>query len=193
MPERICAEIRIGGQISRSLKMKERDETVLNCLISMINGAEVSHDWDEAVAQIPVNEQDEGDAELLQYLDESGCLRFRCTRTENGEFEALEEFLVAHDIPYDRWHERYADLDSESVSFRPGMNAPTLLFVDARGDEIIDGETVREAIEKLDSFIKNYGTADRAQDWEALTDAQRLLHDACPEIPEKLEKFEIVP
>jgi hypothetical protein len=188
MADRICAEIRIGGQISRTAKMKDTDETVLNCLISMINGAEVSHEYGDAVAQIPVNEEDDDDSQLLQYLDEEGhFLRFRDEQAHNGEFEALEEFLVAHDIPYERWHDHYCEWDAENVYFRPGMNAPVVTYADSRGQEIVCGQTVRSALDLLKQYV-----ADR-DDEDLVDEALHVLEAACPKKAPPMEVFEITP
>jgi hypothetical protein len=185
MGDRFPAEIRIGGKISRTKRCEhDPDETILDCLIGMINGAGVSREYGGATAEIPVNEQDEGDAELLQYSDDEGCLRFRDDQARNGEFEELEEFLVVHDIPYDRWGDHYCEYDAENAYFRPGMKVPLITYADARGDEIVCGDTVRKALAMLESVVSGGGSN--------IHEAIRCLKDACPAEPDALEKFEIV-
>jgi hypothetical protein len=65
--------------------------------------------------------------------DHAGALVLRlCDDQANwGHFEALEDFLVEHAIPFDRFSEGKYEYDPEWVSFRPGT-APRVLPINSQ-------------------------------------------------------------
>jgi hypothetical protein len=93
MADRWAAQIRIGGTIDRTTDSKsDPEESALDMMIGMINGASVSHEYGDAIAEIPINAQDDDDSQLLQYLEDDvngadgdGWLQFRDDQARNGE------------------------------------------------------------------------------------------------------------
>jgi hypothetical protein len=158
--------------------------TVLQGLINALHSDDASHEYGDSCVSLDCTPE-----QLLEYLD-GDSLCFKCDQAHNGEFEKTEQFCLDHKIPYDRWSDRYCEWDAENVYYRPDMNGPMTTYADSRRNEIVCGETVRQAMAKVDAFIENYNASDRVR--QKLTDAQRLLHDACPTLPEALPKFEIV-
>ncbi len=184
MSDRFPAQICIGGQLSRTKRLypddKVDDGTVLNGLIAVLGMDYASHEYGDAPISYPCTE-----AELLEtYLDD-GFLVFKNDQAVNGEFQETEQFCMDHDIPFDRCSDHYCEYDAENVHWRPGMNSPMIRYADSHGSEIVDGATVREALSKLTSFSYDHRTA-------LVTEAEKLLQAACPELPPEFEKFEIV-
>lgn len=198
MSDRYPAEIRIGGQLSRTAdSVADPEESVLNVLVSMINDAKVSHEYGDATAVISVDCL-ENEKSLFFYSDESGqWLQFRDDQAVNGEFADLEDFLIENRISFDRRSSHYCEYDAENVYFRRsriGLDTLETTHVDSNGNEVICGETVRQALEKLDKYeqVAGKATAFQVEDWENFAAGLRLLREACPEIPGPLPKFEIV-
>lgn len=182
MPDNFCAEIRIGGKVPRSL---------VAGLVEALHHDEASHEYGDDVIPKDCTTPTLYSYLLTSVLDKT-FLRFRNDRAENGEFEQTEEFCVKHDICFDRWSDHYCEYDAENVYFRSGMHAPLVTYADSDAKEIVCGATVREAIEKLDSFKENVGLPTLSTDhWENLDEGLRLLHDACPPLPDALAPFDI--
>ena len=180
--DRFAAQIRIGGTIDRTTpSASDPEESVLDMMISMINGAGVSHEYGDAIAAIPVNAQDEDDSQLLQYLDDK-CLQFCADQTCNGEFKELEEFLREHNIPYNRWSECYSGWVGEDVYWVPGMDKPLAIACDGHGSDYVNMEDVRQVLEGLD----------RTRSYHVHVESvKRQLKALCPEVPE-IPPFKIV-
>jgi len=123
----------------------------------------------------------------MGYFDEDlGVLNFCDDQAVNGMFEETEEFCVKNDIGYDRQSDHYCEYDAERVSFRPGMNHPVIIYTDSRGEEIVNGDTVREAKNLLAAVVSSTNNVD-ARIHEAL----RFLDDACRPIPDELQNFQL--
>lgn len=176
MADRFPAQIWIGGQLSRSKRLypddPDDDTTVIQGLIGALHSDGASHEYGEAEIRSDYTEKG-----LFEYLD-GDVLHFKNDQACNGEFEETEEFCIEHGIPFDRQSHHYDEYDAENVYWRPSMNSPTIRYADASGNEIVCGDTVRQAIEKLEGGLLMVG--------------MNLLHEACPELPPKLEKFEII-
>lgn len=203
MSDRFAACIRIGGQLSFTRQLLPDDPgdgtTVLQGLLGALHDDSASHEYGEAV--IPAA------CVVLDLYLEKGILVFKNAEACNGEFEATEEFCVEHDIPFNRWSDCCWPYNGENVYWRPGMSRPVTTLADSSGDEIVCGKTVREALAKLDHFLSSENAFGR-QITEALgrsssltvkpevgkliEEATRLLHDACPKLPDDLPKFEMI-
>ncbi len=184
-------QIWIGGQLSRTAMMPNPrlassiETTVLQNLIAALSADGASHEFGDKVIDANCTEHGLGD-----YLTDDGrLLTLKCAEAVNGEFPKTEQFCMNHGIPFDRWGDAYGDCDAENVYFRPGMDTPIVRYSDSSGNEVVDGDTVRQAMQKLTDSIAP-GSADAHVDY--LADALRLLHDACPELPPALELFNIV-
>lgn len=175
MGDRWNAEIRIGGQVPRS---------VIPGLVEALHRDEASHEYGEAV----ISKACGSDPRLLYPFLANDVLRFRSHRAENGEFAWTEQFCIEHGIAFDRWGDHYHEANAENVYFRPGMDAPLVLYADSSANEIVDGKTVRAAMKKLDGFKPTDTHGSKSDRVEAV---QRLLHDACPPLPTKLEVFNL--
>jgi hypothetical protein len=78
-------------------------------------GGVISDDLDQDIQRLT-----EDEAEVsFGYLYEIGH-----DRTRGGEFEALEGYLVAQQIPFDRYSEPALGYDGRLAQFRPGMREP---------------------------------------------------------------------
>jgi hypothetical protein len=167
MNDKFPAEIRIGGTVP---------EALIDGLVEALYQDGASAEYGDAV----IPERLPG-LKINAYLDER-VLRFRNDQAHIGEFETTEQFCMKHGIAFDRWSDHYCEYDAERVYFRPGMGVPVIRYADANGKEIVDGETVREALAKLHAAEPSLVLID---------EAKRLLREACPEQPDELTKFEI--
>ena len=114
MADRYNASIRIGGTIDRNNDSKADPEiSALNMLVALINGADVSHEFGDAVAVICEGEDDA----LLAYTDDNGLLEFKGEQVPNGEFTEIEEFLREQGIPYNRSTCAYGGFMGEDVYY----------------------------------------------------------------------------
>ena len=188
MADRFCAQIEIGGRISRSKMAKEcdgePDDTVLRLLMDTINHEGVSNEYGNAPAFVST------ETELLEHRDEEEMyLRFRDDQACNGEMNDLETFLRLEGIPYRRWSSMYSGYMGEDVTF-DGETLHTVLC-DDNGNEHVAGEPVREAIGLLGQYFdpdNSAGTGDPSIRGKAMA----ILKKLCPPLPEALPKFEIV-
>ena len=196
MSDRFLGQIWIGGELSRSKPLHDDQDdflTVRRGLIEALSQDGASHEYGDSVIEENCTEED-----FLEYLEE-GVLRFQNAEAVNGEFSETEAFCIEHDIPFDRNSDHYCEYDGETVYWRPGMGRPTVVYADSSGNERADGVIVRQAMEMLDRLMDRL---ERVQGGEVLdvavegteseADVQRLLHEACPELPPKLELFKIV-
>jgi len=58
------------------------------------------------------------------------------------------------------------------------MDSVVICYSDAHGKEVVDGETVRAALDVL-----NNGEVKKAK---------QILNDVCPELPDRLKNFELI-
>lgn len=188
MSDRSHAQISIGGTIDRTTPSKsDPEESVLDVMISMINGAGVTNAEGGAVAEIPINAEDDDDSQLLQYLDgfddgEELTLRFRDDQARNGEFDELERFLRDNNIPYRRWSEAAHNYLAEDVYWVPGMLKALTIFCNMAGDELVSMDDVRVVLNGME----------RPRSYQVHVDSvKRQLQALCPEPPE-IPPFKIV-
>lgn len=175
MTERFCGCISIGGKLPKHL---------LSELVAALHEDEASHEYGEGPIEADCKD-------LTDYIDEAGLLTLKTDSARNGEFENTESFCCENNLGYDRWSDHYAEWDAENVYMRPNMQGPVVTYADSDGKEIVDGETVRNALALLKEYFDedNGGNAGvRSVRDEAL----ECLEAACPELPPPLEKFEIV-
>lgn len=189
MSDRFSAQIWIGGQFSRTARLypddTDDDTTILQGLIDALSSDGASHEYGDACIEVNCPEKDLG-----KYLSTDGkLLHLKNAEAANGEFAETEQFCIDHGIPFDRNSDHFCEYDGENVRWRPGMNAPQVTYADANGHEIVDGETVRAAMEQLDLVL----TLDKRvpATWAMVEQARSFLHDACPELPPELEVFNL--
>lgn len=194
MSDHFPAQIWIGGKVSNTTLLCTDDPfspsyshatTVFQGLIAALHEDGASHAYgDRAIAVDCTNWDD-----LALYLDDESLLHLKDDQAHNGEFGVTERFCIDNNITFDRNSDHYMEYDGENVHWRPGMSEPQVTLSDSRGKEIVDGDTVRKALELLDAVVDPASEADAST---VFHEARRFLHDACPELPPKLEKFEIV-
>lgn len=188
MSDRFPAQIWIGGKISRTAKLYPDDPddntTILQGLVGALSADGASHEYGDR----PIDSNFDASLELAGYTDE-GLLHLKQDQAVNGEFSDTEEFCIEHDIPFDRWSDHYCECDAENVYWRPGMNSVVFRYSDAQGNEIVCGDTVRQVMAEFEACKTRIPGTMKPDRFEA---GLKLLHDACPELPPDLEKFEIV-
>ncbi|KKM63519.1 hypothetical protein LCGC14_1510630 [marine sediment metagenome] len=197
MADRFPAEIRIGGRLSGTARLYPGDTTILRGLVSALNDDGGSREYGDVV--IPFDCEPPA---LDTYLDSKrgsykSVLLLKNDQACNGEFESTEEFCQKNGIPYDRWSDHYCEADGEKAYWRPGMESPTIHYADSQGCEVVCGATVRKALAALKNFEASL--SDRSENINValvfhggVAEAMKLLEEACPELPPKLESFEII-
>lgn len=180
MPDRMQAQIEIGGQISRG-----RQDSLLDYLIGELITEGVQSEYGGPDVITIADE-----AALLEFLNDSGYLQFRHDEKTDGEFEELEDWLREHGIPYRRWSEPKYEHPGENVYWNPGMMQPLVLYCDGDTREVVLGEKVREALAKLEKGGQP-GVA-RLTEAKLTDEAMRILNMLCPTIPDAMPKFEII-
>lgn len=205
--DRFLAQIWIGGKISRTALLypndAAEDTTILQGLIGALHNDGAADEFGNP--PIPANFDPPSPDNCVvmplsnvgwaNCVNDSGILNLKCDQAVNGEFPETEAFCIEHDISFDRWSNgHYGKYDAETVYFRPGMNSPVRTYADSAGKELIDGDTARQAMEKLDAFNNVVGSSQwlSADDWLNFITGLRLLHDACSKFPPKLETFEVI-
>ncbi len=196
MADRFPAQIWIGGQLSRTAQLFPDDPddntTILEGLIAALSEDDASHNYGDI--RIPA---DCPEADLGEYLTDDGkFLNLMSDHAVNGEFPDTEQFCMEHGIAFDRWSDHFCE-DAENAHWRPGMDKMVIHDADSNKQEVVDGVTVRLAMEKLDeleakrlSTLSSYASF-TVKTWKIFTDAIRLLHDVCPELPPELEVFNL--
>lgn len=192
MSDRYPAQIRIGGQVSRTAKSKSYpDETVFEALLGAIAASGVSSEYGDA----PVEPNAEN---ALLDLVEDGWLRLCDDQAVNGEIPELEEFCREEGIPYNRNCCAYGGYPGEDVTWLPGMKKPLTILETDDGHEQVDGAEVRRALvllrQYIDWVINSVGieTQTSRVATAARDSAMQLLERLCPEqlvVP----KFEVMP
>lgn len=158
MSDRIPALIEIGGPIPRALVPK---------LLRRIKAEGLRWNWCEepVAASTPeelLTELKRHDSEVLSIGDDQAAW---------GEFE-LEDFLMEHNITFDRRSDAKYEYDGLLVRFRPGMKEPAETLATQDGDPTIPLDELRPIQELL-----RHG-----QHQQALAALDTLL-DAIPHLP----------
>ncbi len=162
MSERLCAEIRIGGRLSRG-QLPE--------FLKAVSKARVSLEWGDACFTPTTAD------ELLESLRD-GRLWLCDDQASYGEFPELESACRALGLSYTRRSEGKYERDAEIVEWRPGMAEP-LSRVGSNHSQsaYVPVEEVAKALKHLEA-----GRAGKAK---------KILRTLCPQLPE-LPPFKIV-
>ena len=162
MSERLCAEIWIGGRLSR-VQVPE--------FLKAVSEARVSLEWGDACFTPNTAE------ELLESLRD-GRLWLCDDQASYGEFPELESACRALGLSYRRHSEGKYEHDAEIVAWRPGMAEPLFRVGSNRNQSAyVPVEEVARALKHLEA-----GRAGKAK---------KILRLLCPQVPE-LPPFEIV-
>ncbi len=181
MSDRMAGQIWIGGKVSRTAMQSDDPEiTILRGLIGALNDDGGSFEFGG-----PPISSDCTAENLPLSLDDESLLNLKNDQARNGEFEETEAFCFRNGIMYNRWSDHYCEYDAENAYWRPGMEGPMVIYADSDGYEIVSGDVVRQALETLENPRRSLLIK--------IQSAARQLKIACPELPPKLEKFEIVP
>jgi hypothetical protein len=127
-------EIMIGGTIDRLL---------IPDLLAVIAEASVSLGW-ETPLFAPQNEP-----ELCRALDEKYHLHFYNGFALEGEFPALEDWLIEHLIPFTRHSTGTRAYQAERVEYRKGLTTPQRLILDQTGNELVPRDTLIRVLRAL--------------------------------------------
>ena len=128
MTDHYPAEIHIGGPIPR---------TVLDELVKQIvaAGASLEGYGERTVTDKSVREALRED-HIVDLFDDRACC---------GRFDELEDFLIRHQIHFNRHCEAYCEYDAENVYFRGGERALSMPAAQ-EGDDLIRCKNVMDAL-----------------------------------------------
>lgn len=158
MSDRFAAEISIGGTIPQHLTTK---------FIKAIAATKAALAWGEETFT-PATRQD-----LMAALNEDGVLALCDEERAWGEFEALEEFLSKHHLPFIRHHEAKYEYDAET-HWLDQEGQEHWAITDQDGNQLVAAGELREALQDIDPIGK----------------IKALLGPEIPQAPPKLEIFE---
>jgi len=127
-------DIIIGGTLDRLL---------LPDFLSILHGTSVCLSFDDPLFT-PHTE-----TELLRALDSDHHLHFYNSFALEGEFLALEEWLVDHQLGFRRSSAGTAHYQAEHVEFRKGMQSPQRMAVDPAGQDLILRDDLRAVFRYL--------------------------------------------
>ena len=177
MSDYIAARIRIGGRIPA---------TLLPEFCTVITQQHVSLDWGDAHFRprsaedlLEARREEDGICLLWLYDDQARW----------GRFDALEQFLQTHGIPFSRRSDGKYEYDPEIVEYRPEHGSFSML-TNTDGEPVVPVSklaTVQTALEKAE------GKPTRSEMIDSIRVAQRLLRKLLPPALPPLEPFEIEP
>jgi hypothetical protein len=176
MADRMAAEIRIGGEVSKALAKK---------LCAAVRDAGASLEWGGgAFSPADVKELLESNAEghLHLYDDDRAW----------GEFLELEEFLRERKIPYDRQTACRYEYDAEEAIYRPGIGLE-IRPTNGSGNAVVAVASLQPVVKSINTLSK-YGKGKKATKASVLRRAerlQRLLRSKLPREMPPLEPFTI--
>lgn len=181
MSDRIPAEVWIGGKIAASL---------VPGLCAAITDEGVSLEWggprvdptgpDDLIAAI--KENDRG-VHVLWFCDDQAIC---------GEFDVLESFLQAHNIPFTRQTDGRYEYDPVKVEFRPGT-AQVDLATDRSGETVITASPLIAVEAILTKALQLARSGETKRAMTAVRTARKQLRQALPPSVTPLPPFEIVP
>lgn len=131
MSDRYAAQITIGGEI------QQKD---LTGLFKAITDEGISTEWDGD----PFEPQHE--KEILCVLNKDGHLRLCDTQASDGRFPDLEQWLIAHCIPFTRASEAKYENDAVVVDYRPTLKQLISRAANNQGDTLISYEGALNAL-----------------------------------------------
>jgi len=181
MSDRIPAEIWIGGKIAASL---------VPDLCAAIADEGVSLEWggprvdptgaDDLTAATKANHQG---VSLLWFCDdEASC----------GEFDLLESFLQAHDVPFTRRTDGRYEYDPVKVEFRPGTEQVDLA-TDRSGETVVPASPLIALEAELTKALQLARSGDAKRANTTVRAALKKLRQVLPPSVPPLPPFEIVP
>ena len=175
MSDYIAAKIRIGGRISATLVPE---------LCTVITQQHVSLEWGDARFR-PRSAED-----LLEARREEDGVRLLWLYDDQarwGRFDALEQFLQTHGIPFSRRSDGKYEYDPEIVEYRPEHGALPML-TNTDGEPVVPVSklaVVETALKQAE------GKRTRSEMIDSIQLAQRLLRKLLPPTLPLLEPFEI--
>lgn len=131
MSDRYAAQITIGGEI------QQKD---LTRLFKAITHEGISTEWDGDPFQ-PQHEK-----EILCVLNKDGYLRSCDTQASDGRFPDLEQWLIAHHIPFTRASEAKYENDAVVLEYRPTLKRLISRAANNQGDTLISYEGALNAL-----------------------------------------------
>jgi len=138
MAERMAAEIKIGGPVPAPLVPE---------LLALLSQEGVVVGWEEipfsatTITELLHLAQDDSQPVPLHMVDYEAAW---------GRFAALEAFLAAHAIAFDRRTEAKYEYDAELVQFRPGMQEPCVQATNQDGEPVVTVSYLRPVCAALE-------------------------------------------
>lgn len=176
MSDYMAAQITIGGCLSRAIAQR---------LCKVITQTGVSLDWDEARFEPAVPE------ELIsarRTIDGEWLLSLMDNEARYGSFVDLEDFLVKHEIPFDRQSDSGHGYDACLVTYRPEAGRIEWL-ANSQGQPAVPVAPIWDLEEELRVLAR--ANASRFLLQQMLRQALANLADAVPARPTALRTFEI--
>jgi len=167
MADYVAAHITIGGTV--------RERIVPNLCEAIVKQG-VSLEWGEW------NFCPESSEELLnarQDLASAKVLRVFCDEVAYGNFTVLQEFLVDHQLPFDRWHESKYEIPCELMVYRPD-GALRFHLTNLEGEIVVRAEPLTglaELLQQTQTLLRTRGKQAASQ---VLRRCQQLVAEHLP-------------
>ena len=181
MSDRIPAEIWIGGKLAAS---------AVPDLCAAVTDEGICLEWggprvaptgrDDLIAATKANHQG---VRLMWFCDEEACC---------GEFDVLESFLRARDVPFTRRTDGRYEYDPVKVEFRPGCGQVSLA-ADRSGEAVVPATPLIALASALTTATRLIRSGESKRAMAALQAARRKLCRVLPPSIPPLPPFEIVP
>jgi len=179
MAECFTTEIHIGGAI--------RPRCVAS-LCQAIHEAHVERDWGcgnfspQQTSDLLANCQVIHGVLVLRLCDDCACW---------GEFRELEEYLVRHRIPFNRFTEGKWEYGPQLVIYRPGCKLRIVETNTAR-EPIVPVTGLDRVLARLDSIRTNIVLRNEQAALQAIRSTQRLLKRILPDPIPPLPRLEVI-
>jgi len=174
MADYVAAHITIGGTVSGR---------IVPDLCQSINAQGVSLKWGEW------NFCPETAEELLKACQEiagAKVLRLYSDEVGYGNFDVLQEFLIDHELPFDRWHESKYEIPCEQMVYRPEAELRFFL-TNLQGEIVVTAEPLMGLAGLLEEAQGLLRTSSKRAALQVLRHCRRLvaehLRPSLPPLP----------
>ena len=179
MADYVAAHITIGGLVSERLVSK---------LCDVVCRQGVSLDWGESDF-CPKTADDLREA--CRLVAGAKVLRLYGDEVAYGNFDLLQEFLVNHGLPFDRWHESKYEIPCELMIYRPGMDLRFFL-TNLQGEIVVRAEPLSglpDLLQQAQNLLRSRGKQPTLQ---TLRRCQHLVAEHLPPAISPVPALQIV-